>query len=453
MATSLEKKALKTIGDKGFKKAKIAASIALKNDKINNGNNTSRGYETAIGFLQDYVYSSNEVESLQAQNEIKKYEVSWNELKKKESGIKRTTAQFKLEEQKAYWTYAQDADEKLLRNPLELIRTTALDLSNLESEVQASIDVLESTGENAADLKNYLLDLNQRGESYRKLQGDILNGDVVPGQILKGFGYFIDADQNDAQHRINRVAVLPTLNLPSGIADGFSQIDEYSDVGGGLLPVQSRVPKERDLSQNFVTNIGGAQYNGSDTAIPLRRSNKSQVDFGGVGKFTIDREDFKIMGSDIKPGTFVKGSAGVDENGSAVETYFFAGNDNKIYKLDEIAQDKLASNPTYIKDFENARLLSPTMSRALYSSPDVQPLNFSPLTTGMGQRAEEARLAPQRIEESRRKKLGFFGRVGEDVSRFFGAKNIPTPPAEPNIGSSTPDIIDQGATKYFEPSQ
>jgi len=338
-----------------------------------------------------------------------------------------------------------------LRNPLELIRTTARDLGELESEVQASIDALEETGENAASLKGYLLDLNQRGESFRRLQGDILDGAVVPGQILKGFGYFIDADQNDAQHRIIRTAILPTSNLPGGIADGFSQIDEYSDVEGGLMSIHSRVPKERELSGDYVTYIGGAQYNGSDIAFPLKRSNKSQVDFGGVGKFTIDREDFGLMGTDIKPKTFMKGSVGVDEDGNAMDVYFYAGNDNKIYKLDKVTQNKLANDPGYAKDFDNARPLSPTIAKNLFSSPDVQLLNFSPLTVGAEQRAEDVRMAPQRAEEARREKLGFFGRAKEDVekrkaekSSFFENKNVSKKPEESVVGTSVPDIIEKG---------
>ena len=455
MTSLLEQRALRSgrgIGGSGFAKAKIAASIALKNDKLNNGGkNTSRGYEIAIGHLQDYVYSSNEKESLQAQNEIKGYEISWGELKKRESGIKRTVEQFKLEEQRAYWTYSQDADEKLLRNPLELIRTTARDLGELESEVQVSIDALEETGENAASLKGYLLDLNQRGESFRRLQGDILDGTVVPGQILKGFGYFIDADQNDAQHRIIRTAILPTSNLPGGIANGFGQIDEYSDVEGGLMSIHSRIPKERELNGNYVTYIGGAQYNGSDIALPLKRSNKSQVDFGGVGKFTINREDFGLIGTDIKPKTFMNGSVGVDEDGNVMDVYFYAGNDNKIYKLDKVTQNKLANDPGYAKDFDNARPLSPTIAKNLFSSPDVQLLNFSPLTVGAEQRAEDIRMAPQRAEEARREKLGFFGRAKEDVekrkaekSSFFENKNVSKKPEESVVGTSVPDIIEKG---------
>lgn len=456
MAT-FQAKAFQTVSSSEFRRAKKLADLALKTNVDNAGSIISRGYEQAIGFLQEFTLESGNV-GIDAQRLVADYTNKLAKLVEKDRKNKTTVAQFKLDEQELYWTSAQDGDEALLRNPLELVRVEARGLSELELEVQNAIDAQDALGEPTTDLKNYLIDLSQRADSFRKLQNDIADEEVVPGQILKGFGYFIDADQNDAQHRINRVAILPTSNLPSGIADDFHQVNDFADIAGGHLPIQSRVPKEKNKSGSFETSIGGATYSGTDFSLPLKASGNSQVKFDNPGEFTINDERFQLMGADIKQRTFVKGFTGINSEGDAIETYFYAGADGNLYRLDEDTKKQYESDPLFSKELENVRSLSPTQAKNLSSSPSVQPLRSTPFTAAMERQAEFEKAAPERAEAEREDELGFFGRAREGAQRFresrepnqsfFNQRNQPTPPAEPAIGESAPDLVEQGKSFF-----
>lgn len=447
---TFQAKAFQTVSSSGFKRAKKLADLSLKTNVDSKGDTLSRGYEQALEILQQFAFEEGDV-GIDAQRLIADYTNKLSKLSEKDRKNKTAVAQFKLDEREIYWTSPQDGDDELLRNPTELVRVTARGLSELELEVQNAIDAQDALGESTTDLQNYLLEVSQRADSFRKLQNDIQDGEVVPGQFLKGFGYFVDADQNDPQHRINRVAILPTSNLPSGIADDFHQVNDYADVAGAYLPVQSRVPKEKNQSGSFETSIGGATYSGTDFTLPLKSSGGSSVKFNKPGEFTLNDERFQLMGADIKQRSFVKGFTGIDSEGNAIETYFYAGNDGKLYRLDEDTKKGYENDPVFSKELENVRNLSPTQAKNLSSSPSVEPLRFTPLTARAEQKAEFERLAPERAEAERQEGLGFFGRAQERAERRraeFEAKNVPTPPTEPAIGGSAPDLIEQGKTFF-----
>ena len=77
MASLFQQRALRGTPDgasSGFTLAKKQAIYDLKKNVDSNNKNTARGYEIAITRLQDYAYSTNEKEALDAQILIKGYE-------------------------------------------------------------------------------------------------------------------------------------------------------------------------------------------------------------------------------------------------------------------------------------------------------------------------------------------------------------------------------------------
>lgn len=424
-------RAIQGIPNAGLERAKKLADLAIKKrtNIDSSGNPTTRGYEEAVAYLQEFAYSKNEKEALDAQRLIAGYENNWTKLKKKEIEGKTTTAGFKLEEQGIYWMSPQDADEKLLRDPLEIVRFTADGLSRLEIKVQNAIDIQESYGEDATESKKYLLDLSERAESMRRLQKDILNREVSQKDILKGYGFFIDADQNDGF--INRVAVLPTSNLPNEVAQDFRQIDSYADIDGGYLPVQSRVPKERDISGNYVTRIGGAIWSAADTSMPLKQSGKSTVGFDKPGDFSINDKRFSMAGVDVRPDTYAKGYTGIDADGNLVESYFYADKDGNLFSLDKDQKELYSKDPKQSSAMKNARPLGYAQAIRFASSPDVKPITSVPTET------IAPTMQPQQTEASQ--PTTFF----QDKDLLLH-RNVPNKPEEPTIGTSTPDIVEQG---------
>lgn len=437
-------RAFQTISDNGFANAKKLATLTLKKDKLNNdGKNTTAGYEQAMAIIAPFQVSSNEKQSLDAQNIFTGYEVVWQSLSEEALRTKTTTEEFKLQEQEIYWRHPGDISDEKIRDPLELIRGAAIDLGELELAVQGVIEARSLRGENTASLQNYLIDLNDRGQQYRDLWGRIVDGEVIPGETIDGFAYIVDADQNDEEHRVNRVGIVPTSNPPTGMLDGLYRINENANIGGGLMPVRGRISTVKDASNNFVSYIGGAKYDTPEKGSLLMRSGKSSIKFE-EDNFSINRNDIGLMGNDIKRGTFSKGFTGVDTNGDAVESYFFVGSVGNVFSLDKKSQSELSGDPLWADKYKNARILSPSLAKGFLSSSEIKPLSQDKLMRE--NRISELSRPPLPLE--RKESPGFFETAGKLITGARQQRGFSTPSERKNVPNQPEEAT--GEVGFFQ---
>ena len=454
MASALTQRAITRIADSGFDKAKKLAGLSLKTNVNDAGVTTSRGYEEAIGILQPYILSGKEKEAIDAQSLVAGYSNSLTKLSQKEKDQNETVAAFKLQEQDAYFT-SFDGDVGGFRAPAALIGATSESLDNLVLGVINAIDEKEANIQSTDVLRGYLNDLNQRADSMRDLRSKFERGELGEGQMLDGFGYYVDTNPLDGS--IRGAALLPVGLAPSDLTNGYRRLEATTKVGNALLPVYA--PTQRNQFGEYTAKIGDATWSGTgDGALGTGEATASKFLFK-EGEFDIKNpSSFPVRTTRVDKGSFGVGFTGRDIEGNPVEGMFYRGNDNKLYSVDQTTLEKFKQDPVLNQKLDGyVARFSPTETKDLIKESvpfSDERISREGVLTGFQSEASSAQAEADRLQN-----LGFFGRIKEGSrvespplterpTSFFEAKNVPNIPEEAPTGGSGADII-EGGKKFF----
>lgn len=442
-----------TVGDTGFERAKKLATLAIKTNTDSSGNPTTRGYEQAIAYVQPYINSDREKDALSAQTLIAGYGNSLDKLSKKQRDQAETVAAFKLQEIDSYFT-TFDGDAGSFRDPASLIGTTSEALDTLVLGVINAIDEKSATNESTDALYFYLNDLNKRADTLRDLRNKFENGELT-GKTLDGFGYYVDTNPLDGS--IRGAALLPVGLTPEDVSKGYRRLEATANIGGALLPVYA--PAQQNELGEYTARVGDAVWSGiGQGALQASKAGQSKNLFQEGGFNISDSGTFPIRKSSLDKGSFGKGFIGRDSEGNPVESIFYRGVDNKLYSVDQATIERFKQDPLLSKKLDGyVAQFSPTEIKEL--SKESVPFTEDRVgreskITGFQEQATVAQAEADRV-----KNMGFFEKLvtGSEERRaanearsasFFERKNTPTPPAEPVIGASAPDIIEQGKSIF-----
>lgn len=464
MASPLTKRALQTVADSGFIKAKKLADLAIKTNTDDSGRINARGYEQAISIIQPYVNSGKETESIDAQRLVAGYGNSLDKVSKKAKDQNETVSAFKLQEMDAYFT-SFDGEVGGFRNPSTLIDTTSESLDGLVLGVINAIDEKEVNGDSTDALYSYLRDLNKRADSMRELRNKFQSGELSNGQSLDGFGYYVDTNPLDGS--VRSAAILPAGLAPEGVATGYRRLEATTNIGGALLPVYA--PVQQDETGEYVARVGDATWAGTGSgALRAGKATKAKNLFE-EGSFDIsDKNIFPSKTTSISNGSFAKGFAGRDNDGNPVEGVFYKGMDGKLYSVDSDTVSRFQQDPILSKKL-NGYVAQFSPSEVKEFSKEATPLNENLISKeSRVTRAQDA-YEESKIEADKYENMGFFSKLKEGFntmaekgsqtrqqnSSFFGNTNTPNKPDETSISSSPSDIVETGkdffrkATGFF----
>lgn len=448
---------LTRIQNNGFSRAKKLADLAIKTNVDGSGSPTSAGYEQAISYLQPYIASGSQTEALDAQRLIASYSNSFTKLDKKHKDQAETVAAFKLQEMDSYFT-SFDGDVSSFRNPANLIDTTSEALDNLVLGVINAIDEKQANGDSTDALYSYLNDISKRADSLRDLKNKHQQGELT-GQTLDGFGYYVDTNPLDGS--IRAAALLPAGIAPDGLVSGYRRLEATANVGGALLPVYA--PAQQDALGEYTVKIGDATWAGTGSGALQAREAVNSKNLFAEGGFNIsDPMAFPVRKNGIDKGSFGKGFIGRDGEGNPVESVFYRGADNKLYKVDPASIEQFKKDPILKSKLDGyVTQFSPTEMKELSREAvpfTEQRLSFENKIAGI-----QSEAAPANEEADRLGGLSFFGKIKEGLSSmfsgdgqqrqapeerpkasFFGNTNRPNQPEEAPTGGSAGNIIDTG---------
>lgn len=446
-----------TLEDTGFARAKKLADLAIKTNTDSSGSPTARGYEQALAYIEPFIASSKESDALDAQRLIAGYGNSLSKLASKERDQNETVAAFKLQEIDSYFT-SFDGDVGSFRSPASLIDTTSESLDSLVLGVINAIDEKEANGDSTDALHAYFNDLNKRADTMRDLRNKFEKGELT-GKTLDGFGYYVDANPLDGS--IRAAALLPVSLSPGDITKGYKRLEATADIGGALLPVYA--PAQQDALGEYISRIGDATWSGGGQGALQAKDAQQSKSLFAEGQFSIsDVSTFPVRKTSIERGSFGRGFIGRDTEGNPVESVFYRGIDNKLYSVDQAGIDRFKQDPLLSRKLDGyVAQFSPTEVKEIFKEavPFAEDVirRESKLT-----RLQEQAVAAE-TEANRLQGMGFFGQLREGFNMtaergraasearrasFFESKNTPTPPEEPVVGDSTPDIIEQGKSFF-----
>jgi len=455
MASALTQRALQRVGDSGFAKAKKLADLAIKTNTDSSGVATASGYEQAISILQPYMGSGKETEAIDAQRLIAGYTNNLSKLQDKEKDQSETVSAFKLQEQDAYFT-SFDGDVGGFRNPGDLVSATSESLDNLLLGVLNAIDEKESQGESTDALYSYFNDLQKRADTMRDVRNRYERGELSEGQVLDGFGYYVDTNPLDGS--VRGAALIPVGLAPDGLTNGYRRLEATTKLGNAMLPVYA--PAQKDSLGEYVARVGDATWSGTgDGALRNNKATNAKNLFE-PGNFDIkDSTLFPVRKNSIDKGQFGTALMGRDSNGNPVDGVFYRGMDGKLYNVDEQT----------LKSFEADPVLAAKLGGYIprFSPTEAQGLAKEAVPFTQDRVAREGKIAGYqadtdiyKAEAARLENMGFaekvnegfksnIAEVGEGVSSFFSNRvNKQNKPEQAPTGGSGSDIIETGKSFF-----
>ncbi len=453
-----------SVSSNTFNKAKKLADLAIKNSTDEFGNITSAGYEQAISILSPFIGSTNETTAIDAQRLIASYNTNLDKMSSKERDQNEAVSSFKLQEQDAYFTSA-DGDYGSFRNPGDLISAASESLDSLVIAVANAIETKDLKGDSTDALELYLRDLSSRADAMRDLDVRYNTGELGDGQVLDGFGYYVETNPLDGT--IKSAAVLPVTMLPSDMVKGYKRLEATSKLGNGLLPVYA--PAVQTADGEYVSRIGDATWSGasSDGALSKNKSGSGSSYLFKEGEFSIsDSSKFSLNTTVVPNGSFVEGATGKDENGNIVNSIFYRGVDGTLYNVGYDAYEKLKNDPILgSKVGGYIEKVSPTDASTLLKEAVALPDDKIGFESNVSKLQQEADVS--KAEADRLSNMGFFEKVvegskptmkkayesfeqsaknvGSQLSQgFFEAKNRQNVPDESKTGTEPTNIIETG---------
>ena len=458
MASPLTKRALTRIADDGFAKAKKMANLSLKINVNDSGVTNARGYQEAITLLQPYILSGKEKDAIDAQALIAGYNNSLTKLSKKERDQNETVSAFKLQEQDAYFT-SFDGDVGGFRDPSALVGATSESLDNLVLGVMNAIDEKEANNESTDTLHVYMNELNERADTMRDLRQRFESGELGEGQMLDGFGYYVDTNPLDGS--VRAAAFLPVGLAPNDMTKGYRRIEATTKVGSALLPVYAPVVK--DQNGEYVARVGDATWSGTDTGALRAKDAGASKSLFKEGEFDIkNTATFPVRTSKVDKGQFGVGLIGRDSEGNTVEGMFYRGTNGKLYSVDSNTIEQFKQDPILNSKLNGyVTRFSPTEAKEL--SKESVPMAEDRVgkesrISGFQKHADELQAESNRLSDT-----SFFSAQGrqnikdglvannpvpESQPSFFGAKNVPNKPEEAPVGANPDAIVEKGKSFF-----
>jgi len=434
---TFQAKAFQVVGSNAFTRAKKLADLYLKTNVDGKGDPLSRGYEQAIEALQSFTLEEGNV-GIDAQRLVADYANKLTKLSEKKSRMSRNLGQLKLDEREIYFVNANGGRQDIIRDVPQIVSNIAESLTSHKLAVENAIENAIENNESTSDLQNYLMELDGRYRQMTELYNDSVNGELNQGELRNDYGVFVDADQGDGS--VNSVGIVPIGNLPPGISKSdFKRVDSSSNYGGVFLPTYSKFTT--DGLGTHKARIGSKVWSGTgDLELSYDKRNSVEKEFKNKpGDFNLGGTS--LMQNPLRPGTFSKSYVGVDENGNPAEKLFYVGQDNKLYNVED--KSVFGNDSLIAKDIKNATIIDPSFAKSLLQSENIEPLRMTPMTKSVD--ITQSTPAPQ--EEP-----SFFGKMRKAITpkreTFFESKNIPTKPEEPTVGTSTPDIVEQGKSIF-----
>ena len=457
MAKNILQRALSSVPNDGFTRAKKLADLAIKTNTDSSGSPTPRGYELALSYLQPFVDSSTGTEAIDSQRLIASYGNSLDKLSQKKKDQSETVAAFKLQELDSFFTSA-DGDVGSFRNPVSLIDATSESLDNLVLGVINAIDEKNSLGDSTDQLNGYLNDLNKRADMMRDLRNKSQSGELT-GKMLDGYGYYVDTNPLDGS--IRSAALLPAGLAPEDLTKGYRRLEATVNIGGALMPVYA--PTTQDSMGEYTAKVGDATWSGSGSgALQSKNAVKSKNLFAEGGFDISDQSMFPVRKTALDRGSFGRGFLGKDKDGNPVESVFYRGTDNKLYSVDQATVDNFKKDPILKRKLDGyVSQFSPSETKEL--SREALPITEERLgkerrVAGFQLQAEEASAEADRAEGA-----GFFSNLKEGFksvvssignplqktinvkqSSFFQNKNVPNKPDEFATGGTPENIVESG---------
>lgn len=440
-------RAITNLPNNGFSRAKKLADLAIKTNTDSKGSPTAAGYAQAIQLLQPYIASGTENQGIDAQRLIAGYSNSLDKLSGKQRDQNETVSAFKMQEQDAYFTKA-DGDYGSFRNPADLVGATSQALDGIVLGVMNAIDEKNANGESTDALEGYLKDISSRADQMRTLDTKFNSGQLGDGQVLDGFGYFVDTNPLDGS--IRGAAIMPIANMPDKMGEGFKRLDATATLGKGMLPVYA--PATQDQYGDYTAKIGDASWSGnpSNGALGKKGSTSSDYLFQAGGFDLKDNTKFALNKTVVNTGSFVSGLVGRDSEGNPVEGIFYKGVDNKVYKVDQATYDQFKNDPILGQKIAGyIPRVSPSDAQLLLK--ESAPISPDRITregkiAGFQSAAETAKAESDRLNN-----LGFFGKIGEGIKGMTGTNSL-TEAADKVVSGAAVDFVTPGipaVSKFF----
>lgn len=443
MASLFEQRALRGTPDgasSALARAKKLANLVIEKSKSGTNKPTAKGYEEAIGVLYQLQFSGNENEALEAQNLVASYENKRTVLLSEENNRKKAINELQLEEKKAFYAAATGVKANFIASNdiAGLVSFQRESLNEHLFNVYDAIRAAEEAGENTAALEVELNDVQNRYNDIERLEDDILNGD---GSSLREYGIYIDGDKNG----IDGIFVGKTNNLPKGFdKEAYSLLNEAAEISGvpdGRISIYGEHFID-PLKNRKVVQIGSREWSGvpgvSGALRYIKTSDPSYVSNPKKGSFST--ADFSIKSNPIEKGSYFTGITGRDAEGNYIRTLFKASEDgSKIFSVDSETRKQLEIDPNEGDKVRRALERNELDSRFINERvvPNAEPFKFVPVNQSVPSvpfSTNVATTTPQQTEAP--------------AQTFFGRTNQPTPPREPIVGASVPDIVEQGK-KFF----
>jgi len=386
MTSIIQRRALLRIQDSGFLRAKKLADLALKTNVDGKGKTTARGYEQAIEILTPYMVSDGN-EGIDAQRLVAGYTNSYTKMQGDKNKTNRTVGQFKVDEREIFYvTPTSGSRTDIMRDVPNMVSQVSDELNLHVFAVSNAIEEAAANNESTAELEAYLFDVQKRQRMMSELNNDYLNGEISPGQMVNGYGLYVDTDPNDGE--MTGVMIAPIDDLPPGIdKTAFKRVDSSVNFGDAYIPVLGKVSTD-GMGLNTV-RIGNKIWDGTG-AMELQYNKKLSQEpqyKNDPGAFTL--ENVTDKGVAMRPGTFSKGYTGFDAEGNPKQTTFYAGKDGKIYTLDDFALNNFKNDPLISKDIERATTVDSSFAKNLLQSESVEPVRFTPVTASRQQQMDE----------------------------------------------------------------
>lgn len=357
-----------------------------------------------------------------AANAIANYENNIKSIAGKAADNARAVGQFKIQERDIFWVTPRSAYREDIINDIPTMVSQITDeLAVHNLEVLRAIDIAEANGDSTTDLENYLFESQKRLETMIELNNDLITGEVPQAQALREVGVYIDTDADDGS--VRGVGIMPTNNLPFGINESdFKQIEASTQLGGGFLPVYGSVATN-EFGENVV-NINGNKWVGTGS-MPLQFDRRESAEPGlepRDGGFSLAGVSLKTAA--IRPNKFFKGYTNFAEDGTPVESYFYADSQGQLYSVSDQDLASLRNDPTQAPLIKNATRVDSDYARSVMQSTVVKPYSAAPTPPPPAPSAVTTTSQPQ-------EKQGFFQRAGNFIKSLF------TPPSGTPQSSGT----------------
>lgn len=452
MATYLGKANFLPVANTGVSRAKKLADIYIKSHTDAGGNVSDPSvYQYAIDN-----YLSPFGDDLSVQQKIAGYQNNMKGVNEKGFDQSITLSSFKREVQNAVYTN----NPSLVKDPWTLAQYTSNELDKALFSLNTAIDYLHSQNKSVDQLISYRTELNKMAGAQRELVNNIAQGTSNPN--LDGYGYYVKT--NPANGALVGAALLPTFAAPADLTDGTHRLENTIGIGNSKIPVYLPVNKNADGS--YEARLNGNVWTGTGDT-PLAHDSGS--DFTD-GTFSLaDQTKFPVKSFDLQPGQFGRTLSGIDTSGSSVYTYYYKGNDNKVYSINQDSINQFKTDPIMGKKLND---FVPTLGQEDVSNfGSVQPLDSNVikadrtavLNDQLKTNAATSDAANAKVQQMNTGIVGAAadvggvinkaaGAVGGFFSGLLGRKNQPSPPqpSAVSVGGtySPPDVVASGASFF-----